>query len=97
MGGLPDLNTESAKIQAYVLNFLKECIDSGADGFRFDATSLYFARTNGYRAGKIGEIGTYDWKNPEVIAVNKFHNYFNGESEYLASSGRIAYNERGKS
>ena len=227
MGGLPDLNTESSKIQNYVLGFLKECIDSGADGFRFDAakhisvkaegaeytfwentlekakvyakesrgldlyaygeilygtdgpsidaytqymsvtenassngireavasgnaagaansyyskgapanklvmwaeshdtysndskestnvsaadinktwamvasradaSALYFARTNGYRAGKIGEIGTYDWKNKEVIEVNKFHNFFHGESEYLASSGSIAYNERG--
>ena len=37
MGGLPDLNTSSDKIQNYVLNFLKECIDCGADGFRFDA------------------------------------------------------------
>ena len=229
MAGLPDLNTENAKIQNYVLNFLKECIDSGADGFRFDAakhisvsaegsqytfwentlevakvyakesrgidlyaygeilhgtdgpaitdytkymsvtdnqtgnsardnvvsgnaagaasyyyyketnadklvlwaeshdtysndskestnvsitdinktwalvgsrtgaTALYFARTNGHKAGKIGEIGTYDWKNVEVAAVNKFHNFFNGESEYLSSSGSIAYNERGTS
>lgn len=37
MDGLPDLNTSNKKVQNYVLNFLKECIDSGADGFRFDA------------------------------------------------------------
>lgn len=37
MGMLPDLNTENAKIQNYVIGLLKECIDSGADGFRFDA------------------------------------------------------------
>ncbi len=37
MGGLPDLNTGNSKIQQYVLNYLKECIDAGADGFRFDA------------------------------------------------------------
>lgn len=37
MSGLPDLNTGSDKVQNYVLGFLKECIDSGADGFRFDA------------------------------------------------------------
>lgn len=36
MDGLPDLNTSSEKVQNYVLNFLKECIDAGADGFRFD-------------------------------------------------------------
>ncbi len=36
MDGLPDLNTASKKVQNYVLNFLKECVDAGADGFRFD-------------------------------------------------------------
>ena len=37
MSGLPDLNTGSTKVQNYVIGFLKECIDAGADGFRFDA------------------------------------------------------------
>lgn len=37
MSGLPDLNTGSTKIQQYVLSYLEECIDAGADGFRFDA------------------------------------------------------------
>ena len=37
MTSLPDLNTASDKVQTYVLNYLKECIDAGADGFRFDA------------------------------------------------------------
>ncbi len=37
MSGLPDLNTSSTKVQNYVLSYLKECIDAGADGFRFDA------------------------------------------------------------
>ena len=36
MGGLPDLNTGNSKIQNYEITFLKECIDAGADGFRFD-------------------------------------------------------------
>ena len=37
MAGLPDLNTSNEKVQNHVLNLLKECIDAGADGFRFDA------------------------------------------------------------
>ena len=37
LDGVPDLNTSSSKVQGYVLNYLKELIDSGADGFRFDA------------------------------------------------------------
>ena len=36
MAGIPDLNTGSTTLQGYVINFLKECIDAGADGFRFD-------------------------------------------------------------
>ncbi len=35
--GMPDLNTGDKKVQQMVLNLLKECIDCGADGFRFDA------------------------------------------------------------
>ena len=238
MGGLPDLNTGSSKIQNYVLTYLKECIDAGADGFRFDAakhielpdddssyasnfwptvingaksyyktkgyykstndlycygeildgsntasitsytkymkitdnnlgnnvrgsmssknaegvknsliaaykqnangsdcvlwaeshdtysndnkestyvsdsdinktwalvasksyaTSLYFARTAGYRGGKIGDICSTQCFNKEVVEVNKFHNYFNGQSEYTSSSNNIVYNERGTS
>ena len=34
--GLPDLNTGNAEIQGFVLDFLIECVDAGADGFRFD-------------------------------------------------------------
>ena len=37
MAGLPDLNTANKNVQNLVLNYLKECIDAGADGFRFDA------------------------------------------------------------
>ena len=37
MAGLPDLNTSNKTVQNYVLSYLKECIDAGADGFRFDA------------------------------------------------------------
>lgn len=37
MAALPDLNTANKKVQNYVLDYLKECIDAGADGFRFDA------------------------------------------------------------
>ena len=36
-GGLPDLNTAHPLVQARALSFLKECIDLGIDGFRFDA------------------------------------------------------------
>ena len=35
--GLPDLNTASTKVQNYCIQFMKDAIDAGADGFRFDA------------------------------------------------------------
>ena len=34
---MPDLNTGSRDVQNMVLDFLKECVDCGVDGFRFDA------------------------------------------------------------
>ncbi len=34
---MPDLNTGNAEVQQMVLDFLKECVDCGVDGFRFDA------------------------------------------------------------
>lgn len=36
MGGLPDVNTENPKFQAYFMQFMNDVIDCGADGFRFD-------------------------------------------------------------
>lgn len=35
--GMPDLNTKDKRVQNMVLDLLKECVDCGADGFRFDA------------------------------------------------------------
>ena len=36
-GNLPDLNTSNPYVQQRVLDLMKECIDAGIDGFRFDA------------------------------------------------------------
>ncbi|MBE6051257.1 MAG: starch-binding protein [Clostridium sp.] len=36
--GLHDLNTQNPEVQNKVINFMKECVDAGADGFRFDTT-----------------------------------------------------------
>ncbi|MBQ1977961.1 MAG: hypothetical protein II225_04355, partial [Ruminococcus sp.] len=35
--GLPDLNTANSIVQKHCTNFMKDAIDAGADGFRFDA------------------------------------------------------------
>ena len=36
MGGLPDINTERPSFQKYFFDFINDCIDCGADGFRYD-------------------------------------------------------------
>lgn len=36
MGGLPDINTERPSFQEYFLEFINDCIECGADGFRYD-------------------------------------------------------------
>ena len=36
MGGLPDINTERPSFQDYFFKYINDCIDCGADGFRYD-------------------------------------------------------------
>lgn len=63
-------------------------------GSRADASSLFFARS----AHNMGDASTNTtWKSKPVAEVNKFKNYFDGQTEYLSSEGSIAYNERGTS
>ncbi len=35
--GLPDLKTEDTRVQTAIYDYMKELVDAGADGFRFDA------------------------------------------------------------
>ena len=45
-GGWPDLNTGNPKVQNAIISLLKECVDLGADGFRFDAAKyVYYGET----------------------------------------------------
>lgn len=37
ISNLPDLDTSTEVVQQAILNYFKECIDAGIDGFRFDA------------------------------------------------------------
>ena len=66
MGGLPDLNTSNKKVQNYVLDFLKECIDAGVDGFCFD--SAKYIETPGDSSN---ECGSDFW--PTVIDGATFY------------------------
>lgn len=66
-------------------------------GARNEVCGLYLARPENIDTTMIGEADVTSWSNPEVKAVNKFKNHFAGQSEYMASSGSVAYIERGTS
>lgn len=40
LSGLYEWNTQNPEVQQYMLNWLKTCVDAGADGFRYDAAKL---------------------------------------------------------
>ncbi|MBQ7415437.1 MAG: starch-binding protein, partial [Oscillospiraceae bacterium] len=64
---------------------------------RQDAMALYLARPSSM-SNKLGTASTntgWDWS--EVVAVNKFHNDFVGQSEYVSNANGFAYVERGDS
>ena len=63
-GVLPDLNTGNSYVQERVRSFLKECIDCGVDGFRFDAakhieTPEDPAFASNFWPATLGEAKTY--------------------------------------
>lgn len=63
-------------------------------GSRAYSTSLFFARP----ASNMGQASSNTtWKSKAVTEVNKFKNFFDGQSEHLSSDNSIAYVERGTS
>ena len=44
---------------------------------------------------QLGDVGSLTWADPEVVAANRFRNYFIGQSEKLGATGNTAYNVRG--
>ena len=63
-------------------------------GSRADSTSLFFARP-AFNMGDASSNTTY--KCQAVAEVNKFKNFFAGQTEHLSQDGQFAYNERGTS
>ena len=65
---------------------------------RATVTCLYFGRPandSSYKSINLGTAGKTGWANETTKAVNRFHNHFNGQSEYCSTHGDIAYIERG--
>ncbi len=65
LSGFPDLNTSNTKVQNYAIGFLKECIDAGADGFRFDAVKHIETPADAY--------GTASDFWPNVLGTATYH------------------------
>lgn len=86
-GDLPDLNTANELVQERSYALLKECIDVGVDGFRFDAAKHIETK-------KDGAVASSFWDNTLVKAQQYYTNktgnelYAYGEILGTLSSGR---------
>ena len=85
-GGLPDLNTGNEYVQERCLALLKECIDAGIDGFRFDAAKHIETPDD-------AQYPSDFWPNTLGIARNY---YFEKTGRQLFAYGEIL-NETGES
>lgn len=70
--GLPDLNTSNSLIQEKCLGLMKECIDVGVDGFRFDAAKHIETPTD-------SEFASDFWDNTLEVAKEYYKEKNNGE------------------
>ncbi len=70
--GLPDLNTANEKVQERSLALLKECIDVGVDGFRFDAAKHI-------ETPEDKEYSSSFWVNTLEAAKTYYHEKTNNE------------------
>lgn len=79
MGGLPDVDTESDAFQAYFYEFLKDCIDCGADGFRIDTAK---------------HIALPDDGVPEAYADDEDRNdFYPNMKEYIDNLDNVDYDD----
>lgn len=82
MGGLPDINTENKKYQDYFIKFLNDCIDCGADGFRYDAAK-HIGLSDDPKDPKSKKNNFWDRVTTEIHNAKNIFNY----GEVLQGSG----------
>lgn len=71
----PDLVTNDTAVQGYIINLLKECIDCGVDGFRFDAAKHIETEDD-------GEYASDYWKNVTTSA-SSYYTQKTGDDLYI--------------
>lgn len=71
----PDLVTNDTAVQGYIINLLKECIDCGVDGFRFDAAKHIETEDD-------GEYASDYWKNI-TNSASSYYTQKTGDDLYI--------------
>ena len=71
----PALVTNDTAVQGYIINLLKECIDCGVDGFRFDAAKHIETEDD-------GEYASDYWKNITTSA-SSYYTQKTGDDLYI--------------
>lgn len=71
----PDLVTNDTAVQTYIINLLKECIDCGVDGFRFDAAKHIETEDD-------GEYASDYWKNI-TSSASSYYTQKTGDDLYI--------------
>lgn len=71
----PDLVTNDTAVQTYIINLLKECIDCGVDGFRFDAARHIETEDD-------GEYASDYWKNI-TSSASSYYTQKTGDDLYI--------------
>ncbi len=74
MGGLPDINTENKAYQDYFIKFLNDCIDCGADGFRYDAAK-HIGLSDDPKDPKSTKNNFWDRVTTEIHKAKSIFNY----------------------
>ncbi len=73
-GGLYDVNTENPKFQDYFISYLNECIDCGADGFRYD-TAKHIGLADDPQDDSSLPNNFWDRVTTEITDADKIFNY----------------------
>ena len=76
VSGCPDLNTGNTDVQNAVISFLKDLIDCGVDGFRFDAAKHIETPDDGSYASDY-------WPNISTAAKNYYSQKNGGKSLFI--------------
>ena len=83
--GMPDLRTEDATVQGSVLAYLKELIDVGVDGFRFDAAKHIETPSDGNYASDFWPTVI---NGAEAYAEEEYDKSIWAYGEVLSTAGR---------